>query len=174
MKRVILAIDNQNRAQDIQNQLRQIRCDVIATTATADEVITRADELRPDIILTDVKLKGGAAWIEAVKQIKSLHYIPIIFITADSDEATVRRAIAAEPNGFLITPLDKRELMLLMWRQESIKRNDKRGSLTFASVSSPTRSLSSCMKQTKLVASPSSTQRPSTCSATRKKSSWQG
>jgi PAS domain S-box-containing protein len=85
--------------------------DVIALTATADEVITRADALRPDIILMDVRLKGEADGIEVAQQIKSLHDIPVIFIAANADEATVRRAIAAEADGFLIEPLDELELI---------------------------------------------------------------
>jgi PAS domain S-box-containing protein len=85
--------------------------DVIALTATADEVITRADALRPDIILMDVRLKGEADGIEVAQQIKSLHDIPVIFIAANPDEATVRRAIAAEADGFLIEPLDELELI---------------------------------------------------------------
>jgi len=111
MIRIILVVDDPNSAQDIQNRLQRMCYDVIALTATADDVITRADELRPDVILMDVRLKGEADGIEVAQQIKSLHDIPIIFIAANADEATVRRAIAAEPDGFLIKPLDELELL---------------------------------------------------------------
>ncbi len=111
MIRIILVVDDPNSAQDIQNRLQQMSYDVVALTATADEVITRTDELRPDIILMDVRLKGETDGIEVAEQIKSLHDIPIIFLTANADEATVRRAIAAEPDGFLIEPLDELELI---------------------------------------------------------------
>ena len=111
MIRIILVVDDPNSAQDIQNRLRRMCYDVIALTATADEVITRADALRPDIILMDVRLKGEADGIEVAQQIKSLHDIPVIFIAANPDEATVRRAIAAEADGFLIEPLDELELI---------------------------------------------------------------
>jgi len=111
MIRIILVVDDPNSAQDIQNRLRRMCYDVIALTATADEVITRADALRPDIILMDVRLKGEADGIEVAQQIKSLHDIPVIFIAANADEATVRRAIAAEADGFLIEPLDELELI---------------------------------------------------------------
>jgi len=111
MIRIILVVDDPNSAQDIQNRLQRMCYDVIALTATADEVITRADALRPDIILMDVRLKGEADGIEVAQQIKSLHDIPVIFIAANADEATVRRAIAAEADGFLIEPLDELELI---------------------------------------------------------------
>src|SRR5450759_712139 len=110
MIRLILFVDDPNSARDIQNRLQRVSCDVTAMTATADEVITRADELRPDVILMDVRLKGETDGVEVARQIKSLHDIPIIFITANADEATVQRAMAAEPDGFLIMPLDALEL----------------------------------------------------------------
>ena len=109
MIRIILVVDDPNSAQDIQNRLQRMCYDVV--TATADEVLTRADKLRPDVILMDVRLTGGADGIEVAQQIKSLDDIPIIFIAANADEATVRRAIAAEPDGFLIKPLDELELL---------------------------------------------------------------
>ena len=111
MIRIILVVDDPNSALDIQNRLQRMCYDVIALTATADEVISRPDELRPDIILMDVRLKGEADGIEVAQQIKSLHDIPVIFIAANADEATVRRAIAAEADGFLIEPLDELELI---------------------------------------------------------------
>ena len=110
MLRIILVVDDPNSAQDIQNQLQRMSDDVIALTSTADEVITRADELRPDVILIDVKPKGQTDGIEVAQQIKSRHHIPIIFTTANADEATVRRVIAADLDGFLIKPLDELEL----------------------------------------------------------------
>ena len=110
MIRIILIVDDPNSARDIQNRLQGGSYNVTAMTATADEVITRADELRPDIILMDVRLKGESDGVEVARQIKSLHDIPIIFVTANADEATVQRTIAAEPDGFLIMPLDELEL----------------------------------------------------------------
>jgi len=108
MIRILLAVDDPDSAQDVQNRLQPMSYDVL--TASADEVTKRVDELRPDIILMDVRLKRETDWIEVAQQIKSRHNIPIIFITPNADEATVRRAITAEPDGFLIKPLDALEL----------------------------------------------------------------
>jgi PAS domain S-box-containing protein len=106
MIRILLAVDDPE--QDIQNRLQRMSYDVL--TASADEVTESVDELRPDIILMNVRLKGETDGIEVAQQIKSRHDIPIIFMTANADEATVRRAITAEPDGFLIKPLDALEL----------------------------------------------------------------
>ncbi|MGZ8876345.1 MAG: response regulator, partial [Halobacteriota archaeon] len=71
MMRVILIADDPNRTRDIQNRLQRASYDVTTMTVTADEVITRADELRPDVILMDVGLKGETDGVEVARQIKS-------------------------------------------------------------------------------------------------------
>ena len=108
MIRIILGVDDSTSGQDTQNLLQRMSYDVL--TVSIDEVTERADELQPDIILMDVRLDGEKDGIEVAQQINSRYDIPIIFITANADEATVRRAITAEPDGILIKPLDALEL----------------------------------------------------------------
>ncbi len=123
MIRIVLIADESDSAQDIQGQLQRMSYEVTAVTATTDDVITHVDDLRPDVILMDVRLKGDVDGVEAAQEIKRLHDVPIIFITADTDEATVLRAIAAEPDGFLIKPLDKLELIAAI--DVAIKKHQK-------------------------------------------------
>ena len=124
MIRIILAADDPTSAQDIQNRLQRMSYDVL--TVSIDEVTERADELHPDIILLDVRLNGEKDGIEVAQQIKSRYDIPIIFLAANADEATVRRAIAAEPDSILIKPLDALELRAaieIAMRRHGIKAN---------------------------------------------------
>ena len=123
MIRIVLIDEESDSAQDIQGQLQRMSYDVTAMTATADDVIMHADDLRPDVILMDVRLKGETDGVEAAQKIKRVRDIPIIFITADTDEATVRRAIAAEPDGFLIRPLDDLELIAAI--DVAVKKHQK-------------------------------------------------
>jgi len=108
MIRIILGVDDSTSGQDIQNLLQRMSYDVL--TVSIHEVTERADELQPDIILMDVRLDGEKDGIEVAQRTNSRYDIPIIFITANADEATVRRAITAEPDGILIKPLDALEL----------------------------------------------------------------
>ena len=111
MIRIVLIEFDPNSAQDILSRLQRVSYDVVATTATVDEVITRANELKPDLILMDIRMKDERGSIDAAREIKKRYNIPIVFIAPDADVATVREAIAAEPDGFLIKPLDERELI---------------------------------------------------------------
>jgi PAS domain S-box-containing protein len=108
--RIILVEADPTSAQDIQSRLQHVSYDVVATTATVSDVIERANDLQPDIILMDIRMKGERDNIEAAREIKKRHNVPIIFIAPDTDIGTVRKAIAAEPDGFLIEPLDEHEL----------------------------------------------------------------
>ncbi|MGZ7168304.1 MAG: ATP-binding response regulator [Halobacteriota archaeon] len=123
MIRIILVELDPNSAQDIQNRLQRVSYDVVATTATVDDVISRANELKPDMILMDIRMKGDRSAIDAAREIKQRHNIPIIFIAPDADVATVRKAIAVEPDGFLINPLDERELLAAL--EVAISRHQK-------------------------------------------------
>ncbi|MGZ4929326.1 MAG: response regulator, partial [Halobacteriota archaeon] len=111
MIRIVLIEFDPNSAQDILSRLQRVSYDVVATTATVDEVITRANELNPDLILMDIRMKDERGSVNAAREIKKRHNIPIVFIAPDVDVATVREAIAAEPDGFLVKPLDERELI---------------------------------------------------------------
>jgi AmiR/NasT family two-component response regulator len=110
-ERIVLLEGDSSSAQDIQSRLERVSYDVVATTTTVSDVIERANDLQPDIILMDIGMDGERDSIETVHEIKKRYNIPIIFITADADVATVQRAIAAEPDGFLIKPLDELELI---------------------------------------------------------------
>ena len=111
MIRIILVEADPTSAQDIQSRLQHVSYDVVATAATVSDVIERENDLQPDIILMDIKMEGDRNSIEAAREIKKRHNIPSIFIAADTDVATVQKAIAAEPAGFLLNPLDERELI---------------------------------------------------------------
>ncbi|MGZ4940378.1 MAG: ATP-binding response regulator [Halobacteriota archaeon] len=123
MIRIVLVELDPNSAHDIQSRLQRVSYDIVATTATVDDVITRGNELKPDLILMDIRMKGDRSSIDAAREIKERHNIPIIFIAADTDVATVRKAIAAEPDGFLINPLDERELLAAI--EVAISRHQK-------------------------------------------------
>ncbi|HEY3250295.1 MAG TPA: response regulator, partial [Ignavibacteria bacterium] len=72
--------------------------------------IKYANELTPDLILMDIRLEGEMDGIEAADVIKQTIDCPIIFLTAYADDKTIQRAKIAEPYGYIVKPLDEREL----------------------------------------------------------------
>ncbi len=66
--------------------------------------------MHPDLVLMDIELRGETDGIETAIQLKSLHNIPIVFVTGAYDNKTIERAKQAEPMGYLIKPIDVQEL----------------------------------------------------------------
>jgi PAS domain S-box-containing protein len=65
---------------------------------------------RPDLILMDIKLQGSRDGIETARTIGEITDIPIVFLTAFSDDELVERAIQVMPFGYLLKPFQENEL----------------------------------------------------------------
>ncbi|NLW77684.1 MAG: response regulator [Methanomicrobiales archaeon] len=98
-------------SMEIKQKLHSMGYDVVGQVITGESAIQKAGEEKPDLILMDIRLKGEMDGITAAKKIMELYDIPIIFLTAHSDKATLERAIAISPSGYLLKPFKGRELM---------------------------------------------------------------
>lgn len=108
----ILIVENEGIvALDLQSRLRRLGYLVPGFVATGEEAVAQAAKILPDLILMDIKLKGEMDGIEAAHRINENFDIPIIYLTAFADEATLQRAEAAEPYGYLLKPFEERELL---------------------------------------------------------------
>lgn len=97
-------------AADIRQNLTMLGYMVPAVLASGEEAIKKAAEQCPDLILMDIQLKGKIDGIEAARIVQSRLNVPVVFITAFADEATIQRAKGTEPYGYLIKPFGKKEL----------------------------------------------------------------
>lgn len=108
--RILIVEDENIVALDIRNRLTKSGYVVIGIAATGESAVKQAFETLPDLILMDIQLKGVMDGIEAASRIRSLKSIPVIYLTAHSDRATLERAKITEPYGYIIKPFDDREL----------------------------------------------------------------
>ncbi len=108
--RILVVEDEELISIDIQGQLVNLGYDVVAGAASAEEACRKASELRPDLVLVDIRLDGKYDGIEAAERIRLDRRIPIVFLTAYVDADTLQRAKAAQPHGYLVKPFDEREL----------------------------------------------------------------
>jgi len=97
-------------AMDIAGQLRDMGYRVCGCVDNGRDAIARARADRPDLVLMDVVLKGDMDGIAAAAAIGAELQIPILFLTAYSDDQTVDRAAGAMPYGYLTKPFQGREL----------------------------------------------------------------
>ena len=81
--------------------LSELGYEVTGILPRAEEVLLQLEENQPDIALLDIQLKGNMDGVALAQILHQEHHIPVIFLTANSDEATFQRAKAAKPYAFL-------------------------------------------------------------------------
>jgi len=91
---------------DLKNTLRMLGFDVVSTASMGKDAIKKIGKTNPDLILMDITLKGELDGIETVEIIKKQFDIPVIYLTAHSDEKTFERAKLTEPYGFITKPIN--------------------------------------------------------------------
>lgn len=78
---------------------------------TGEEALLRVADEPPDLVLMDIKLAGKMDGVEAARQIKRIHNIPVVFLTGNTDNMTIKQALDVSPSGFLQKPVEDYELV---------------------------------------------------------------
>jgi DNA-binding NarL/FixJ family response regulator len=79
---------------------------VVGEAATADEAVSRAEEMVPDVVLMDIRMPGGSSGIDACATIKDrVPSAQIIMLTASDEELDVLEALRAGATGYLTKDL---------------------------------------------------------------------
>jgi PAS domain S-box-containing protein len=131
MTRAILIVEDEGIvARDLQETLCGLGYDAFAIASSADEAILRATERCPDLVLMDVRIKGKLDGIETAEILKRRFGVAVLFLTAHADDATLARATAIEPHGYLMKPVKSAELRsaieVSLYRHELEKRLHQR------------------------------------------------
>ncbi len=108
--KILLVEDEKSTANYIYHKLEQLECDVMAKASTSQDAIKLAKDLKPNLILLDIKLGDEVDGIDTASQILSFLDVPVVYITSHSDEDTIKRLMKVEPNAFIIKPFDERIL----------------------------------------------------------------
>jgi two-component system, LytTR family, response regulator LytT len=96
--------------KDIERSLTKLGYNVVAQTDTGEKAIEMAIQFKPDLALMDIMLKGELTGIQAAEQIKKHIDIPVIYLTAYADEATLSKAKITEPHGYILKPFKEIDL----------------------------------------------------------------
>jgi CheY-like chemotaxis protein len=99
-------------AQEIKSRLKKSGYAVCAVAHDGRTAIAQAGEMRPDLVLMDIRLKGEMDGIEAAGLIRDRFNIPVVYLTAYTDPATLERAKVMEPFGYVVKPFETRSLMV--------------------------------------------------------------
>ncbi len=107
----ILVVEDENIvALEIKKRLQKLGYIVPGVASTGEDAIIKAEGILPDLVLMDIMLKGEIDGIQAAGEIRSRFNIPVIYLTAYSDEETLERAKLTEPYGYILKPFEEDDL----------------------------------------------------------------
>ncbi|MBW1727326.1 MAG: response regulator [Deltaproteobacteria bacterium] len=109
-KQILVVEDDGIIAKDIQMCLENLGFSVPATLSNGEEAVKKAKEIFPDVVIMDIMLKGPIDGIQAAEQIRSLLNIPVVYLTAYTEQKILERAKPTEPFGYIVKPFGTREL----------------------------------------------------------------
>lgn len=107
---ILVVEDEAITAKDLQATLQDLGYVVCGTASSGEEAVRKTGADRPDLVLMDIVLQGAMDGIEAAEQIRTSWGIPVVYLTAHSDNETIRRASITEPYGYIVKPFNEREL----------------------------------------------------------------
>jgi hypothetical protein len=109
-KKILIVEDETIVAFNIKNRLEGLGYSVIDIITSGEKALKKVTEMPPDLILMDIKLKGSIDGIETAHQIRKHFSIPVVYLTAYTDEETLNRAKVTEPFGYILKPFEARDL----------------------------------------------------------------
>jgi len=108
--RILIVEDEAIVAMDIQARLELQGYTVVGPVSNGVAAVALALDVRPDLVLMDIRLQGEMDGITAAQRIREQLHSPIVFLTAYAEEHTLQRAKLAEPFGYILKPFEDREL----------------------------------------------------------------
>jgi len=108
--KIMVVDDEAVIALRLQQMLTKMGYDVVDVSYSGEDALENARSLRPDLILMDIMIPENLNGITVAEIVKSELDIPVIFLTAFSEEKIINRAKQAEPYGYILKPFQDREL----------------------------------------------------------------
>ena len=108
-KKILVVEDEMVVAMDLNMRLRKLGYEC-QNVPSGEEAIGETNLFHPDIILMDIMLNGELDGVETAAKIHLHHDLPIVYLTANADEATLQRAQLTHPASYLLKPFKEREL----------------------------------------------------------------
>ena len=110
MTQILIVEDERIIAADIEQFLKKRGYSVVGIASTGEKALELVALHQPDLILMDVILKGDMNGIATVQRIREHYDIPIIWLTAYSDDSTIQQIKLTQPHGYILKPINQSEL----------------------------------------------------------------
>ena len=110
--KILVVEDDESVARDLRERVIRFGYEVVGVVPNAERAVAAVFELRPDVVLMDMRLRGDMDGVDAAIAIHRTSDVPIVFMSAgpENDHTTPARALADEPAGYLVKPVNVNEL----------------------------------------------------------------
>jgi len=108
--RILVVEDEILVARELQSYLQRLEYEVVGIAVRASTVMQQVTETIPDLVLMDINLQGNQDGIELAGEIRDRFQIPVVYITAYSDDRTLERAKQTNPFGYVVKPFRSSDL----------------------------------------------------------------
>lgn len=98
-------------ALDIESRLKKLGYHIAAIRHSSDKALSFLEIHSPDLILCDINIRGDQDGIDIAGHVREHVKIPLIFVTALSDRATLQRAKKTLPYGYIVKPFSDSDLL---------------------------------------------------------------
>jgi DNA-binding LytR/AlgR family response regulator len=108
--RILIVEDEMIIGANISLQLTSLGYEVSGIVPRGEEALVHIRQNKPDIVLLDIQLKGTLDGVQTAQLMQKDFDIPIIYLTANSDDVNFNRAKATNPHAFISKPFKKLDL----------------------------------------------------------------
>ncbi|WP_321429869.1 response regulator [uncultured Methanolobus sp.] len=127
--KILVVEDESIIALNIKKKLKSFGYTVPALATTGEEAIKMAEITFPDLILMDVRLKGEMDGIQTAGEIRKNFDIPVVYLTAYSDDEILEKAKKTKPYGYIVKPFKANDLRsnieMALYRHEMEKNEQE-------------------------------------------------
>lgn len=108
--KILIVEDNVIIADDMQSMLEEIGYEVVDNVIVYEQAVEVLKNNHIDLVLIDIILASDKTGIDLGKHIRDVYNIPFVFVTSNSDKATVENAKTVKPDGYLVKPFEQQDL----------------------------------------------------------------
>src|SRR5262249_44979975 len=138
---ILIVEDQRVVARDIAEHVTRLGYAVVGITGSGEEAVRLAEEVRPHLVLMDIRLDGAVDGGQAAQQIRERVHVPVVYLTAYADEEMLGRAKVTEPFGYILKPFEERELRTVIemalykhQAERKLRESERRYAITLSSI----------------------------------------
>ncbi len=110
MRKVLIVEDDRFISTILSMFIKDLGHKLIGKCETGTEAVEMCKKEKPDVVLMDIHIEGEMDGIQTTEKLKNEFDIPVIYVSSDTSSYIIERAIVTNSYGFLVKPVNKKEL----------------------------------------------------------------